>query len=196
MEFRELKRVNEEIFDNNSDLLKNVKFGTPWVETIILYLRNSVFKGSSSKLLIDIASNFEEIEREGTVIFDGQFKASRIPSMEEVQIAIELLKKNNKISSKINERMNVEGIKFINGLSEESHREILKEIDFEISSVPVLYYLLGYQFLDNRNQDVIYGVLQNGKLQKITEDNLLYEVSLSELSGIKHSSIFGASNLF
>lgn len=196
MNFKELKEVNSELFDNNSKLLEKVKIGTPWVETLILYIKNCQIKSPASTILINIASTFEECDKKGVVIYDGHFKASRLPSIEEVKTALELCNKRNRISKLISECMRKDGCKVINFLSKECHEKILNEIDFEISSIPVLYYLLGYTLVDSREYDCIYGVTTNGSVQMMKDNGEVYSVSDSELCGVKNVSPFGLSNLF
>lgn len=193
MSFSELKKVNEEMFDNNSELLANVAFGTPWVELIMLYIKNTKYRGSASKLLVDIASNYEEISRNNTVIYNDGFKANRLPTLHEVEVAMSLLKSNNDISNMIKSRLKAECVECVNELSRESHKMIIELIDFEVSSVPMIYYLLGYQYLDNRDKDCIYGV-NKMDIVKITEEGSRI-ISNAELCGVKTNS-FNLSSLF
>lgn len=193
------KKVNEDIFNKDSELCRHLKFGIPWVETLILYLQNSDYKGSSSKLFIDIASNFVESNFEAKVIFNGQFQAKRLPTKEEVNTAVELMSSNNRITEKIQERMAIDGCDFINGLSMESHVEIFETIDFEVSSPVTLYYLLGYLYLDNRGKDAIYGLSKDNHFRKIIETqegSLIEEITLSELYHNEMSDMLGLSHFF
>lgn len=195
MGFSELKKVNEEVFDSNSELVKGIKFGTPWVETLMLYVNSSGYNSSASKLMVDIASNFEEIEDTSKVIFDGKFKANRLPTQEEVSKAIELCKSRNKLSTLIRGEMRDVGVNFLNGLERKSMRKIIEQIDFEISSLPNFFYILGFQYLDNRNMEEVYGICSNGEVNKIGVYGTVYKVSISELNGIK-ADIFNMSDLF
>lgn len=198
MKYDSYVNICEEMFDNTSDLCSSLKFGTPWVEAILVYLRKSNYHSSASKLFIDIVSDFEEISDESKVIYNGHFMASRLPLKEEVEVAYSLKSSVNEISSMIFYRMQHDGCDCTNALSRESHIEIFKSINFEISSPINIYYLLGYPFLDNRGKERLYGITKNDDLRLIRklENGEAMIVDMNESGTFASDLISQLSNLF
>lgn len=198
MRYDSYVNICEEMFDNSSDLCSNLKFGTPWVEAILVFLRETNYPASASKLFIDIVSDFEEISDKSKVIYNGHFMASRLPLKEEVEIAYSLKSSVNEISSMIYYRMQRDGCDCANALSRESHIEIFKSINFEISSPVNIYYLLGYQFLDNRGKERMYGITKNNDLRLIRKsvDGDAIIVDINESGTFASELISQLSNLF
>lgn len=198
MKYSEYESINRDILDIDSELCLTAKIGTPWVETLILFLENSGYSESSSKLFIDIASDFEEISDKSKVIYNGHFCACRLPSRDEVKTAYALRSSNNTIRKKIESRLNEDACNFANGLSRESHEEILKMLDFEISSPANFYYLMGYPIVDNRDKTSMFGRTSNNELilmQRVGSDDVVFvESNLGKLYG--NDNLLDLSNMF
>lgn len=187
----ELERL---VDDSNSEMCAD-KIGVPWVETLVKYLElKNVKKVDSMKLLLEIGKSFKEEKKSSIgnrVVYYRQFEASRLPSIDEANTAVDIYSRKHPIVVFVNKRIKERVT--VNGFEIYDHLKVLNMIDFEISGLKGIYDLIGQKFIKNENESKMYGY-SNHQLYKIGMFGETYpnvKVTSSEFN-----SDFGLTNLF
>lgn len=164
---QERLELEEIVYDRNSEIYEG-KIGVPWVETLVRYLElKNAKKVDPMNLLIEIGESFKEEKKpsiENRVVYYRQFEASRLPSVDEVNTAVEIYLGKHPLVDFVNKR--VKERVTVNGFEIYDHLKVLHMIDFEISGLTGVYDLLGQKFIKNKNENKMYGY-SNHQLYKI-----------------------------
>lgn len=191
---QERLELEEIVYDRNSEIYEG-KIGVPWVEALVRYLElKNAKKVDPMNLLLEIGESFKEEKKpslENRVVYYRQFEASRLPSVEEVNTAVEIYLGKHPLVNYVNER--VKDRVTVNGFEIYDHLKVLHMIDFEISGLAGVYDLLGQKLIRNKNENKMYGYSKH-QLYKIGMYGETYpavKVTSGEFNGD-----FGFTNLF